>query len=75
MPVLAAAARKAGANCIVAACPLCQANLEQRPGEAGLPVFYITQLLGLAMGLDYKKLGIDRHIIDCRPLLREHGLI
>jgi heterodisulfide reductase subunit B len=46
-------ARKAGAQGIVTACPLCQSNLETRQkGSNALPVFYFTELLGLAMGLD-----------------------
>ena len=72
---IASAARSAGANCIVVACPLCHANMEQRPGEEGLPTFYITELMGLAFGSDQKTLGINRHIIDARPLLREQALI
>jgi len=72
---IAKAARDAGANCIAVACPLCHANVEQRPGEFGLPTFYITELMGLAFGADHTALGINRHIIDGRPLLREQALI
>jgi heterodisulfide reductase subunit B len=46
-------ARKAGARGIVTACPLCQSNLETRQkGPNVLPIFYFTELLGLAMGLE-----------------------
>jgi heterodisulfide reductase subunit B len=45
-------AHKAGAQGIVTACPLCQSNLETRQkGPNVLPIFYFTELLGLAMGL------------------------
>ena len=72
---IAKAARSVGANCIAVACPLCHANMEQRPGEFGLPVFYITELMGLAFGIEQSTLGINRHIHDARPLLREQSLI
>jgi heterodisulfide reductase subunit B len=72
---IAKAARAAGADCLAVACPLCHANMEQRPGEDGIPVFYITELMGLAFGIDHKKLGINRHCLDARPLLKERGLI
>jgi len=49
---LCAGAKKAGAQGIVTACPLCQSNLETRQaGSEKLPVFYFTELLGLAMGM------------------------
>jgi len=70
-------ARAAGADCIVTACPLCQINLDMRQkdiekkfGETyGLPVFFFTQLLGLAMGLKPKELGLASLIVDPMPLL------
>ena len=51
-------AQAAGADCIATACPLCQLNLDMRQKDIeakygrryNLPVFYFTQLLGLAMG-------------------------
>ena len=51
-------ALEAGAEAIVVACPLCQANLDTRQEEisrqAGksyeLPIFYFTELLGIAAG-------------------------
>jgi heterodisulfide reductase subunit B len=59
-------ARKAGAHGIVTACPLCQSNLETRQrGPNVLPVFYFTELLGLAMGLDKEAEGWwRRHLIQ-----------
>jgi len=46
------AAREAGANCIVTACPMCMANLDMRPSpNMRMPVFYFTELISLAMGL------------------------
>ena len=58
-------ARKAGAQGVVAACPLCQANLETRQrGSNALPIFYFTELLGLAMGLKQEAEGWwKKHLI------------
>jgi heterodisulfide reductase subunit B len=60
-------AHQAGAECIVVACPLCQLNLDFRQAGAkkgqsdipDIPVIYITQLLGLALGLPPDALGLD----------------
>jgi heterodisulfide reductase subunit B len=58
-------ARKAGAKGIVTACPLCQSNLETRQkGSSALPIFYFTELLGLAMGLNKEAEGWwKKHLI------------
>jgi heterodisulfide reductase subunit B2 len=74
-------AKDSGANCIAVACPLCQSNLdlrqsdiEQSAGELGMPVFYFTQLLGLALGLSEKSLGIDRLMTDPKTVLSVRSL-
>ena len=79
---LVKAAAEAGANCIVTDCPMCQANLDMRQAEAargsaefrGLPVFYITELLALAIGVGRSERWWARHLVDPRPLLRSVGL-
>jgi heterodisulfide reductase subunit B2 len=69
-------ARLAGAEAIVLACQLCQANLDMRqhaanmPGAEHLPVLFFTQLMGLAFGLPAAALGLRHHMVDPRPLLR-----
>lgn len=76
-------AKQAGAECIVTACPMCFTNLDMRQREIGkkdntaydLPVFYLTELLGLALGFEYGELGINRHFIGTLPLLRHKGLL
>ncbi|MGA1869120.1 MAG: CoB--CoM heterodisulfide reductase iron-sulfur subunit B family protein [bacterium] len=68
----------AGADCIVVACPLCQSNLDlrQTQGERSpLPIFYITQLIGLALGLSPSELGLRHLVILPHPLLFSKGII
>lgn len=68
-----------GANCLVATCPLCQLNLDayqdmvrEKYGiQQRLPVYFITELVGLALGISEKDLQIDRHLIDSTGLLKE----
>jgi heterodisulfide reductase subunit B len=68
-------AREAGAEALVTACPLCQVNLEMRQtNEPKMPVFYFTELLGLAFGLPEADKWWKKHLIDPRPLLRAAGL-
>ncbi len=76
-------AREAGAECLVTICPLCQGNLDQRQDDAGaklktkfdLPVFYITELIGLALGEKETEKWLDRHFVDPVKLLRSKGLM
>lgn len=67
-------AKKAGADFIVVVCPLCHVNLELGQKE-GMPVLYLSQLVGLALGIGAKDLGLDRLLIDPRPLLEKKGVI
>jgi heterodisulfide reductase subunit B len=70
-------AQKGGADVIVAACPLCEMNLEayqpkvnKRYGtDFNIPVMYFTQLAGLALGADPKDLAISKQVISCEPVL------
>lgn len=72
-------AKHSGADCIITACPMCMANLDMRQAEIGkgagkhydLPVFYITELMGYAAGLESKELGIPRHFVPGEVLLGE----
>jgi len=77
-----AMARDAGADCIATACGMCQLNLDLRQGDIekesgesfGLPVFYFTQLLGLAFGLKPSELGLRRMVVSPTKLLADKGL-
>lgn len=65
-------AEDAGANAVVTACPLCQANLEMRQGKGkALPVFYFTELLGVAFGLKEIKPLLKEHLISTDKVIAE----
>ena len=61
----------ADADCLVTPCPLCHLNLDlQQPlaegvvgRDLGMPVLHLPQLVGLALGLDPKELGMGRHVV------------
>lgn len=69
-------ARARGANVIATICPLCQFNLEAYQGkmkglygeEVSLPAVYLTQLVGIALGLKPKQLGLQRNFVTAAPL-------
>jgi heterodisulfide reductase subunit B len=71
-------AEKNGADLIIVACPMCHSNLDMRqlnikkhnPELKLIPVLYLTQLVGLALGIEEKKLGLNLHFIDPMPLLK-----
>lgn len=72
----------AGADCLVTPCPLCHLNLDSRQPEVekvierplGLPVLHLPQLIGLALGIDPKQLGLQRHIVSTQPILAKLGV-
>jgi succinate dehydrogenase / fumarate reductase, cytochrome b subunit len=61
----------AEADCLVTPCPLCHLNLDlQQPlaqrlagRELGMPVLHLPQLVGLALGLAPKELGMNKHVV------------
>lgn len=69
-------ARAGGAEAIVLSCPLCHFNFDtlQPASGAPLPIFYYTQLMGVAFGLDPDELGLDAHRVELLPLLERHDL-
>ena len=69
---IVAMAKEAGAQCIVTSCGLCQANLEMRQ-DVGLPIFYFTELMGLAFGLPAGRWFL-RHLINPAGLLKKRKL-
>ena len=75
-------AQDLGAEAIVVDCPLCQFNLDFRQEEVekkygthfGLPVFYFTQLLGIALGLRGEELGLKKLNVDPFALLEKKNI-
>ncbi|MFH1566361.1 MAG: CoB--CoM heterodisulfide reductase iron-sulfur subunit B family protein [Gemmatimonadota bacterium] len=75
-------AEEAGADCIVVACSMCHANLDGRQQEAAaelgrshrMPVLYISELLGLAMGLPEARQWWGKHLTDPVGVLGVRGL-
>ena len=74
---------EAGADSVVTACPMCQSNLDSHQKEISLesgknyhiPVFYFTELMGIAFGDPSAEKWLSRHTVDPRPLLRQKGLL
>ncbi len=72
-----------GANCFITTCPMCQLNLDAYQDRVGekygirkrLPVYFITELLGIAMGFSPKEMQLNRHFIDSSGLLMKLKLI
>lgn len=60
-----------GAEAIIVACPMCHSNLDMRrpvinkymKRESNIPVIYITQAIGLAIGLSGKEVGLQYHMV------------
>ena len=66
-----------GAQCLVTVCPLCQTNLDAYQSRVNsrfktnykLPVLFITQLIGLALGIEAKSVGMHTNIVSPREVL------
>ncbi|MEE9205088.1 MAG: CoB--CoM heterodisulfide reductase iron-sulfur subunit B family protein [Nitrospirales bacterium] len=71
-------AKDEGADFMVTPCPLCHMSLDIYQDRAGravhttlnLPILHLPQLLGLAMGMPAKDLGLSRHFIPVDSILR-----
>jgi heterodisulfide reductase subunit B len=76
------AAEAAGAEVIATECPTCHSGLEMHQIRAekslgiktSVKIIYFTQLLGLALGLKPRKVGIQENVSDSRSFLKERGL-
>jgi len=68
-----------GADLIVTACPLCHMNLDLRQPQTNahfgtdyqVPVVYLSQLIGLALGFTPSEMMLERHLIDARPIIAQ----
>ncbi len=71
-------AKANGADCMVTPCPFCHINLDNYQGMAekklsqkiSMPVFHLSQLVGLALGLDADQLGLGRHLVSPEGILK-----
>lgn len=56
--------KNCGAEMIVDICPFCHLQFDSGQKDSGyaFPVLHLSQLYGIAMGMDVKNLGIDAHI-------------
>ena len=72
-------AKLSGAQCLSVACPMCQVNLDLRQSdikrikgnEYNLPIVYITQLIGLCMGISYEKLGMKKCVVSPKAIVEK----
>lgn len=65
-------ALKASADCMVTPCPLCHMALDiyqRRALREALPVLHLPQLIGLALGMEPRKLGLLNHVTSTKTLL------
>jgi heterodisulfide reductase subunit B len=73
------AAMEVDADAIVVACPMCHANLDMRQTEISekmgqsvqLPILYFSQVLGYALGMKAKELGLKKHLVNPLPMMLE----
>ena len=74
-------AKDLGADAMITPCPLCHLNLDsfqpkaaaQAGRQIGLPILHMPQAIGLAMGLSPKEMGLQRHIVNTKPLITKIG--
>lgn len=73
-----AEAKAAGADAVATPCPLCHLVLDVYQGRAArtaggdldVPVLHLSQLVGLAFGIEPSKLGLKRHMVSTKPVVR-----
>ena len=72
-------AKDEGADAMETPCPLCHLNLDgyqakarrqNKRGKADLPILHLPHLIGMAMGLDRKELGIYKHLVSTAAFIK-----
>lgn len=71
-------ARAAGAVALATPCPLCHLVMDVYQGKAekavrsdlDVPILHLSQLVGLAFGIDPARLGLKRHMVSTKPVVR-----
>lgn len=74
---LVAEATARGADMMVTVCPMCQINIDAYQGEMNrafgthykMPIVFFTELMGVAFGMDPKKVGLGREVTNARKAL------
>lgn len=72
-------AKENNADIIVTGCPMCHSNLDMRQlkiknetaFKETIPILYITEFLGLALGKTPLQLGINKHFISAKQFLNK----
>lgn len=75
-------AQDLGAEAMVTPCPLCHLNLDgfqpkaarQNSRKIDLPILHLPQMIGLAMGMDGETMGMRKHIISPKKILKKTGI-
>jgi heterodisulfide reductase subunit B len=76
-------AKASGARCVTVGCPMCQINLDMRQldirkqmGKSyDMPVLYITQLIGLCLGVSPEELGFGKLMIPAETVVKAVGSV
>jgi heterodisulfide reductase subunit B len=74
-------AKLAGADCIAVSCPMCQINLDMRQLDIqkqlgkryDMPIVYVTQLIGLCLGISADKLGFNKLMVPASTVIEAVG--
>jgi len=69
----------AGADCMVTPCPLCHLNLDMQQPDAvkfverdlDIPVLHLPQMIGLALGIEPKELGMGKHVVSTKHVVEK----
>lgn len=76
-----AGVKESGADCVITPCPLCQTNLDAYQGAVNdkfgtdfhIPILFVTQLIGFALGKGFTALALDKGIVSARDLLSRYA--
>ena len=72
-------ASEAGADAIVTPCPLCHLSLDawqsklkaQTGRDFQMPIIHLSQLIGVAAGLEESELKFKRHVVSVAPVVEK----
>jgi len=72
-------AKNAEADCVILPCPMCHFNLDAKQKtiestfdiQIDMPVLYFTQLMGIAFGINPKKLALHKNCVSPKILLKQ----